>query len=179
MARTASAAALRREAQLEGILSASPVIPVLTLERATDAPALARALVAGGLPVLEVTLRTPAAAEAIAAITRAVPEAIIGVGTVLDGEDLAQAHALGVRFAVSPGATGELLDAAAAGSLPFLPGVHTASEVMAALQRSFRILKFFPAAAAGTSTSPTIVTLPWYRSCGFSPSPRSAFLPVG
>jgi 2-dehydro-3-deoxyphosphogluconate aldolase/(4S)-4-hydroxy-2-oxoglutarate aldolase len=149
MARSADAAALRRDERLEGILAASPVIPVLTLQRAADAPEVARALVCGGLPALEVTLRTPAAPEAIAAITRAVPEAIVGVGTVLDGEDLAQARALGARFAVSPGATAELLDAAAAGTLPFLPGVHTASEVMAALQRSFRILKFFPAVAAG------------------------------
>lgn len=138
-----------RRAALEGILKASPIIPVITIERVEDAVPLARALVAGGITALEVTLRTPAAPAAAAAIARDVPEAVLGLGTVLTPQDLATARSLGARFAVSPGATPELLDAADARDLPLLPGVQTASEVMAALARGFDVLKFFPAGQAG------------------------------
>jgi 2-dehydro-3-deoxyphosphogluconate aldolase / (4S)-4-hydroxy-2-oxoglutarate aldolase len=138
-----------RRARLEEILRASPIIPVITIERAEDGVPLARALAAGGLPALEITLRTPAAPAAAKAIAEQVPEAILGVGTVLTREDLEAARGLGARFAVSPGATLELLDAAAASDLPFLPGIQTASELMAALARGFDVVKFFPAVPAG------------------------------
>ena len=105
--------------------------------------------VAGGLAALEITLRTAAAPAAAAAIAKAVPEAIVGLGTVLTREDLETARNLGARFALSPGATPELLDAAAAGELPFIPGIQTSSEIMAALARGFDVVKFFPAVPAG------------------------------
>lgn len=138
-----------RRTRLEEILRASPIIPVITIERVEDAVPLARALVAGGITALEVTLRTPAAAAAAKAIAVSVPDAVLGLGTVLTREDLDTARSLNARYVVSPGATPELLDAAADGDLPLLPGVQTASEVMAALARGFDILKFFPAAQAG------------------------------
>jgi 2-dehydro-3-deoxyphosphogluconate aldolase/(4S)-4-hydroxy-2-oxoglutarate aldolase len=138
-----------RRAQLDDLLRAAPVIPVITIERAEEGVPLARALVAGGLRALEITLRTPAAPAAAKAIGEAVPEAIVGVGTVLTPQDLESARGLGARFAVSPGATPELLDAAAGGELPFIPGVQTASELMAALARGFEVVKLFPAVPAG------------------------------
>jgi 2-dehydro-3-deoxyphosphogluconate aldolase/(4S)-4-hydroxy-2-oxoglutarate aldolase len=138
-----------RRKRLEEILRAAPVIPVITIEHARDAVPLARALVAGGLVALEITLRTPAASAAAVAIIREVPEALVGIGTVLSPHDLVTARALKARFALSPGATPELLDAAAQSALPFIPGVQTASEVMAALARGFDVLKLFPAAPAG------------------------------
>ena len=138
-----------RRAKLDNILRGAPIIPVITIERVEDAVPLARALVAGGLVALEITLRTPAAPEAAAAIAAALPEAIIGLGTVLTPKDLETARALGARFALSPGATTELLDAAAADELPFIPGVQTSSELMAALARGFDVVKFFPAVPAG------------------------------
>jgi 2-dehydro-3-deoxyphosphogluconate aldolase / (4S)-4-hydroxy-2-oxoglutarate aldolase len=138
-----------RRDKLDAILRASPIIPVITIERADDGAPLARALVAGGLPALEVTLRTPAAPAAAKAIAREVPEAMLGIGTVLTREDLETARNLGARFAVSPGATPDLLDAAAASALPFLPGIQTASEIMAALARGFDVVKLFPALPAG------------------------------
>jgi 2-dehydro-3-deoxyphosphogluconate aldolase / (4S)-4-hydroxy-2-oxoglutarate aldolase len=138
-----------RRTGLDSILQAAPVIPVLTIEREEDGVPLARALVAGGVGALEITLRTPAAAAAARAIAKALPEAILGIGTVLTPQDLETARGLGASFAVSPGATPELLDAAAGGDLPFLPGVATASEVMAALARGFEVVKLFPAVPAG------------------------------
>ena len=149
MTRASGTAADIRRAALEGILKSSPIIPVLTIECVEDAVPLARALVAGGITALEVTLRTPAAPAAAAAIARDVPDAVLGLGTVLTPEDLGTARSLQARFVASPGATPELLDAAAAGELPLLPGVQTASEVMAALARGFDVLKFFPAGQAG------------------------------
>lgn len=138
-----------RRTRLEEVLRAAPVVPVITIERAADAVPMARALVAGGLRALEITLRTPAAPVAARAIANEVPEAILGLGTVLTAQDLETARTLGARFALSPGATPELLDAAAAGELPFIPGVQTASELMAALARGFDVVKFFPAGPAG------------------------------
>jgi 2-dehydro-3-deoxyphosphogluconate aldolase/(4S)-4-hydroxy-2-oxoglutarate aldolase len=134
---------------LEKILIPARIVPVLTIARAEDGVPLARALVAGGVRVLEVTFRTEAAAEAARAIIAEVPDAIVGMGTVLNADDLRRARALGAQFAVSPGATPDLLDAAAAGDLPLLPGVATASEVMQAQARGFNLLKFFPAEQAG------------------------------
>jgi 2-dehydro-3-deoxyphosphogluconate aldolase/(4S)-4-hydroxy-2-oxoglutarate aldolase len=131
------------------VVSAAPVIPVIVLERAADAVPLARALLAGGLPVIEVTLRTDAALEAIRAIAREVPQAIVGAGTVLGRADLDAARDAGARFAVSPGATPELLAAGRQCGLPLLPGAMTPSEVIAAVAAGYDTLKLFPAAQAG------------------------------
>jgi 2-dehydro-3-deoxyphosphogluconate aldolase/(4S)-4-hydroxy-2-oxoglutarate aldolase len=122
---------------------------VLTIERPEHAVPLARALVAGGVRVLEVTLRTPAAIEAAKAMIAEVPDAIVGVGTILTAEDFARARSLGAKFGISPGGTPDLLKAAAESDLPFAPGVATASEVMQALAHGFDIVKFFPAEQFG------------------------------
>jgi 2-dehydro-3-deoxyphosphogluconate aldolase/(4S)-4-hydroxy-2-oxoglutarate aldolase len=126
-----------------------PVIPVIVIERVADAVPMARALVDGGIRVLEVTLRTPAACASIAAIARAVPQAIVGAGTVRSGADAHAAFAAGARFAVSPGWSPALGAACRAIGLPLLPGVASASEVMLAAEEGYRFLKFFPAGAAG------------------------------
>jgi 2-dehydro-3-deoxyphosphogluconate aldolase/(4S)-4-hydroxy-2-oxoglutarate aldolase len=131
------------------ILKTGPVIPVIVIDDAAQAVPLARALLAGGVRVLEVTLRTPAALQAIHSIAREVPEALVGAGTILNPEDLRLALEAGARFGISPGATPELLRAARDAALPFLPGVATASEAMAALAAGFSAMKFFPAAQAG------------------------------
>jgi len=135
--------------KLAELFKAAQVIPVLTIERLEDAVPLARALVAGGVCVLEVTLRTPVAIPAAKAIMAGVPEAIVGIGTILNAGDLARAEALGAKFGISPGATPELLGAAAASGLPFAPGIATASELMQALARGFSLVKFFPAEQSG------------------------------
>ena len=131
---------------LEQMLKLAPVVPVLTIEDEAHAVALGRALVAGGLPMLEVTLRTPAAIGAIRRISGEVEGAVVGAGTVLTAKDLDRAAAAGALFAVSPG-LGE--GARPDGPVPLLPGVATASEVMAALAAGFEYLKFFPAVPAG------------------------------
>jgi 2-dehydro-3-deoxyphosphogluconate aldolase/(4S)-4-hydroxy-2-oxoglutarate aldolase len=131
------------------LIRQATVIPVLTIERLEDAVPLAKALVAGGVRTLEVTLRTAVAVDAARAIIAGVPEAIVGIGTILSGDDLARAEALGAKFGISPGATPELLTAAAASRLPFAPGIATASELMQALAHGFDVVKFFPAEQAG------------------------------
>ncbi len=138
-----------RRTILLAILGRAPVIPVLTVEGAEDGVLLAQALVAGGLPVIEVTLRTPGALDAIAAIIRAVPDAIVGAGTVLGQSQVDEANAAGAAFLVSPGATPALVAAAASGAAPLLPGVATASEAMAMAEAGLSVLKFFPAEPAG------------------------------
>lgn len=138
-----------RAAQLDAILARAPVLPVLVLERIDDAVPLARTLVDAGLPVLEVTLRTDAALEAIARIAREVPDALVGAGTVLDAISLAAVEQAGAAFAIAPGATDALYAAADASPLPFLPGIATASELMRGLERGHRRFKFFPAEAMG------------------------------
>jgi 2-dehydro-3-deoxyphosphogluconate aldolase/(4S)-4-hydroxy-2-oxoglutarate aldolase len=138
----------RRE-KLVALFRQATIIPVLTIERLEHAVPLAKALVAGGVRTLEVTLRTPVAIEAAKAIMTEVPDAIVGIGTILNGDDLARAKALGAVFGISPGATPELLNAAAASDLPFAPGIATASELMAALAAGFDLVKFFPAEQAG------------------------------
>jgi len=148
----------------------APVIPVIVLERADDAVPLARALVAGGVRVLEVTLRTPVALTAIEAIARAVPEAIVGAGTVRRDADARAAHAAGARFAVSPGWSPRVAAACRSLGLALLPGVASASEVMQAADEGFRFLKFFPAAAAGG----TAMLKAWA-----SPFADIAFCPTG
>lgn len=134
--------------KLDEILAAAPVIPVIVLDDAAHAKPLAAALVAGGLRVLEVTLRTSAALEAIAQM-RDVEDAIVGAGTVLDAEQLRAVAAAGAQFAVSPGLTPTLARAAQDGPIELLPGVATASEVMVARENGFQRLKFFPAESSG------------------------------
>jgi 2-dehydro-3-deoxyphosphogluconate aldolase / (4S)-4-hydroxy-2-oxoglutarate aldolase len=136
-------------ATLQAILGRVPVVPVLTIEADTDAVGLAKALVAGGLNVLEITLRTPAAMTAIRAIVNAVPGVIVGAGTILDADQGSKAIHSGAKFLVSPGITPSLAQAAERWPVPFLPGVATASEAMALRDLGYRVLKFFPAEAAG------------------------------
>jgi 2-dehydro-3-deoxyphosphogluconate aldolase / (4S)-4-hydroxy-2-oxoglutarate aldolase len=135
--------------KLAALFERATIIPVLTIDRVEDAVPLARALVAGGVRVLEVTLRTPVAIEAAKAIIAEVPDAIVGIGTILNADDLARAEALGAVFGISPGATPELLKAAAASDLPFAPGIVTASELMQARAHGFNLVKFFPAEPSG------------------------------
>jgi 2-dehydro-3-deoxyphosphogluconate aldolase/(4S)-4-hydroxy-2-oxoglutarate aldolase len=138
-----------KQEKLAELFRQAIVIPVLTIERFEDAVPLANALVAGGVRTLEVTLRTPAAIEAAKAMIAQVPDAIVGIGTILNADDLARVEALGARFGISPGATPELLRAAAASDLPFAPGIATASELMQALAHGFDLVKFFPAEQSG------------------------------
>ena len=126
-----------------------PVIPVIVLHRLADAVPLARALVAGGVRVLELTLRTPAALDCIGAIARAVPEAIVGAGTVRSAADVAAVQRAGAAFAVSPGWSADIAQACRDAALPLLPGVATASETMASAAAGHSFVKFFPAVAAG------------------------------
>lgn len=134
---------------LETVLHVAPVMPVVVIEDARHAVALARALVAGGIPAIEVTLRTRAALDAVRAIASEVEGAIVGVGTVRKPQDLADAEKAGARFAVSPGATPSLVAAAQDHALPWLPGAGTASEVMTLAEQGFVYQKFFPAESAG------------------------------
>lgn len=136
-------------ASADALMRLCPVIPVLTVERLEDAVPLAQALVAGGLTVLEVTLRTPVAIEAIAMMAAAAPAAIVGAGTVLNGGDYDRALTAGARFIVSPGLTEPLIAAFRAAPLPFLPGVATATEVMRGLDAGLTRFKFFPAETSG------------------------------
>ncbi|MGI5487704.1 bifunctional 4-hydroxy-2-oxoglutarate aldolase/2-dehydro-3-deoxy-phosphogluconate aldolase [Microtetraspora malaysiensis] len=131
------------------LLDLAPVVPVVVVDDAATAVPLARALVAGGLPVIEVTLRTDAALDAIRRIADEVPDAVVGAGTVRSADDIAAAVAAGSRFLVSPGTTPSLLDALLDGGVPFLPGVATASEAMAVRERGITEMKFFPAEVAG------------------------------
>jgi len=147
-----------------------PVIPVIVLDRVGDAVPLARALVAGGVRVLEVTLRTPAALACIEAIARAVPEAIVGAGTLRSAADARAARDAGSAFGVSPGYTKALGAACRDIGLPLLPGVATASEVMAAQADGIDFLKFFPATAAGG--------LPMLKALA-GPFPDVVFCPTG
>ncbi|MCF3104434.1 bifunctional 4-hydroxy-2-oxoglutarate aldolase/2-dehydro-3-deoxy-phosphogluconate aldolase [Streptomyces roseoverticillatus] len=152
------------------VLGLAPVLPVAVLSDAADAVPLARALVAGGLPAIEVTLRTDAALDAIRAVAAEVPEAAVGAGTVLSPARAAAAVRAGARFLVSPGWTDPLLAALRETGVPFLPGVSTVSEVMALLERGVREMKFFPAQAAGGA--------PYLASLA-SPLPEARFCPTG
>ncbi|MEZ5752200.1 MAG: bifunctional 4-hydroxy-2-oxoglutarate aldolase/2-dehydro-3-deoxy-phosphogluconate aldolase [Paracoccaceae bacterium] len=147
----------------------APVIPVLVIDDLAHAEPLACALVAGGLPVLEVTLRTACAIDAIAAMAT-VPGAHVGAGTVLSADDAARSKAAGASFAVSPGATDALVAACIAQDLPLLPGAATASEVMALLERGYRTMKFFPAGPAGG---------PAMLKALHGPLPQATFCPTG
>lgn len=159
-----------RQESLARLFSAAKVVPVITIDRIEDAVPLARSLVAGGIRVLEITLRTSVALEAAKAIIAEVPDAIVGLGTVLDGADLARAASIDAKFALSPGATPELLQAASRSHIPFVPGIATASELMAALAHGFEIVKFFPAQQAGGISA--------LRALG-GPFPHARFCPTG
>jgi 2-dehydro-3-deoxyphosphogluconate aldolase/(4S)-4-hydroxy-2-oxoglutarate aldolase len=135
--------------RLDAILARSPLIPVIAIEEADAAVPLARALIAGGLSVLEMTLRTAAAPEAIRRIVRDVPEAVVGVGTIRSADDARQAAGLGAQFGVSPGTTPQIYAACTSAGLPLLPGVATASEILVAFDHGCEVVKFFPAVPAG------------------------------
>lgn len=152
------------------LLDLAPVIPVVVLDDAADAAPLARALVEGGLPVVEVTLRTAAALDAVRAIAEEVPEAVVGAGTVLTPEQAEEAVDAGAGFLVSPGWTDRLLEGMLGCGVPVLPGVSTASEVIALLERGLTEMKFFPAEAAGGAA---------YLKSLASPLPRARFCPTG
>ncbi|QFS82662.1 KHG/KDPG aldolase [Roseivivax sp. THAF197b] len=147
----------------------APVIPVLVIDDLAHARPLAEALVAGGLPVLEVTLRTPVALEAIAEMAQ-VEGGVVGAGTLLTPADVEKAVAAGARFGVSPGATDTILDACEAADLPLLPGAATSSEVMRLLERGYSVQKFFPAEANGGAKA--------LKAIG-APLPQVRFCPTG
>lgn len=155
--------------QAAEICQLGPVVPVLIVEDVARAAPLAEALVAGGLPVLEVTLRTPAALDAITAMAE-VEGGVVGAGTLLTPADVEAAKKAGALFGVSPGATGLVLDAAEANDLPLLPGAATATEVMALFERGYTVQKFFPAEASGGA--PLLKALS-------SPLPQVQFCPTG
>ena len=159
-----------KQARIAAILSAAPVVPVLTIDDRAVAVPLARALIAGGLTAIEVTLRTPAALECIRAIAGDVEAANVGAGTVLDAALYEAAEKAGARFMVSPGATDALLDAADSSPVPFLPGAATAGEAMRLADRGYRHLKFFPAEPAGGIA---------YLRALASPIPSVHFCPTG
>ena len=156
-------------ARARDICKAAPVVPVIVIDRLEDAVPMAEALVAGGLPALEVTLRTPVALDAIRSMAE-VKGGIVGAGTVVSPADAKAAKAAGATFAVSPGATDRLLDACEAADLPMLPGAATASEAMALLERGYDMLKFFPAEASGGA--------PALKGIG-APLPQISFCPTG
>lgn len=151
-------------------LSLAPVIPVVVLEKADDAAPLARALFAGGLRTVEITLRTPAALDAIRAASAAAPDLVVGAGTVLTEDDIHAAAEAGARYALSPGATIPLLRAGRDAPIPLVPGVATASEIMQGLALGYRCFKFFPAEQLGG-----VATL---RAIG-APLPAAKFCPTG
>lgn len=151
------------------IAALAPIIPVLVVDDAAHAQPLAQALVAGGLPALEVTLRTPAALEVIAEMAR-VEGGVVGAGTLLNTQDVENAKAAGATFGVSPGATQYLIDACSANELPLLPGAATASEVMFLFEQGFDLMKFFPAETNGGA--------PALKAIG-GPIPQVKFCPTG
>jgi 2-dehydro-3-deoxyphosphogluconate aldolase/(4S)-4-hydroxy-2-oxoglutarate aldolase len=161
---------MNTKASIAEILQLSPVMPVVTIEDAATAPDLARALVRGGIRVIEITLRTSQALRAIESIAAQVPEICVGVGTVMSPTDLNLAAEAGATFAISPGATRELLEAGANFRIPYLPAVATASELMSALVAGYRHFKLFPANVAGG-----IGALKGF----YGPFPEARFCPTG
>ncbi|KUJ78568.1 bifunctional 4-hydroxy-2-oxoglutarate aldolase/2-dehydro-3-deoxy-phosphogluconate aldolase [Ruegeria profundi] len=151
------------------ICGLAPIVPVLVVDDAAQARPLAEALVAGGLPALEVTLRTPAALDAIRAMAQ-VPGGVVGAGTLVTPEDVRAAKEAGAQFGVSPGATDALIAACEAEGLPLLPGAATASEAMRLLEKGYDMLKFFPAEASGGA--------PALKAIG-APLPQITFCPTG
>ncbi len=165
-----SAAMQERQDALESMLRAAPVVAVVVIDNRRDAVPLARALVVGGIRAIEVTLRTPAALDAIADISAEVDDAMAGAGTVLSAADLHAAEQAGARFAVSPGMSPELSAAVEKSTLPFLPGSASASEALALFERGYRLQKFFPAEPAGGAH--------YLRALG-GPLPGIGFCPTG
>lgn len=160
----------QRRERLESILRLAPVVAVVTIADAGVAAPLAQALLDGGIAAIEVTLRTPAALDAIRAIAKDLPQAAVGAGTVLSAIDLAAAADAGAKFAVSPGASPALLAAADTCALPLLPGAATASEAMAMAERGYTLQKFFPAEPAGGAE---------YLRALAGPLPNIRFCPTG
>ncbi|MDH4331908.1 MAG: bifunctional 4-hydroxy-2-oxoglutarate aldolase/2-dehydro-3-deoxy-phosphogluconate aldolase [Desulfobulbaceae bacterium] len=152
------------------VFAQGPVVPVMVIKDLAHAVPLARALVAGGIRVLEITLRTPVAVEAIREIAKSVPEAVVGAGTVTTAEDLVAVSEAGAVFAISPGLTPELLDAANRGPIALIPGIATVSELMVGLQWRYDHFKFFPAEAAGG--------IPMLKAIA-GPFPKVIFCPTG
>lgn len=160
-----------RHSQLvDEVFALAPVIPVLAIDRIEDALPLCRALVDNGLPVLEITLRTACALDAIALVARELPHACVGAGTVLSASDLAKVTEAGARFAISPGATDTLFNAAKTSAVPLIPGIATASELMRGLEHGWRRFKFFPAESSGG-----IAALKGFGG----PLPMARFCPTG
>ncbi|UPG94401.1 bifunctional 4-hydroxy-2-oxoglutarate aldolase/2-dehydro-3-deoxy-phosphogluconate aldolase [Luteibacter aegosomatissinici] len=159
-----------KQAKVAATLALAPVVPVVIIEDASKAVGMARALVAGGVPAIEVTLRTAAALDAVRAIAAEVEGAFVGVGTVLAAKDLEAAFKAGAKFAVSPGSSSRLLDAADDHELPLLPGAATSSEAMELLERGYRFQKFFPAVPAGGAK---------LIGAWASPLPQITFCPTG
>ncbi|NOV30282.1 bifunctional 4-hydroxy-2-oxoglutarate aldolase/2-dehydro-3-deoxy-phosphogluconate aldolase [Methylomonas sp. BW4-1] len=155
---------------IKEVMTTSPVMPVMVINQLEQAVPLARALVEGGLKVLEITLRTPVALDAIRRIKAEVPGAIVGAGTIINTQTLKNAIDAGAEFIVSPGVTDSLLDAALASGVPILPGVITPSEVMRLMDKGITAMKFFPAEAAGG--------IPMLKSIG-GPLPQVTFCPTG
>ncbi len=156
--------------KIRDVLILAPVIPVLVVEKLEHAAPLAKALYAGGLRVLEITLRTKVALDVIEAMRAAVPDAVVGAGTLLREQDFERAKSVGAQFAVTPGLTRQLAEAAAAVDFPLLPGVVTPGEILQALHYGFDTLKFFPAQPAGG--------VPMLQAFG-GPFPEVAFCPTG
>lgn len=166
--------------EAEKICTLAPVIPVLVVNDPAIAQPLAKALVAGGLPALEVTLRTPAALEVIAEMAK-VEGGVVGAGTLLSPKDVTDAIAAGAKFGVSPGATDTLLTTCEAVDLPLLPGAATSTEVMLLLERGYRVQKFFPAEANGGAAALKAIgaPLPQVRFCptgGITPANAPSYL---
>jgi 2-dehydro-3-deoxyphosphogluconate aldolase/(4S)-4-hydroxy-2-oxoglutarate aldolase len=160
----------RHSQQVDAVFALAPVIPVITIAAIEEAAPLARALADNGLPVLEVTLRTDCALDAIARIATEVPQACVGAGTVLSAGDLAAVERAGARFAISPGVTEALYEAGSAAGIPLIPGIATAGELMRGLERGWRRFKFFPAEASGG-----IAALKGFAG----PLPMARFCPTG
>lgn len=154
----------------DSLLDRVPVIPVVVIDDLENAVPIARALVAGGVPVIELTLRTPVALDAIERIAAEVPEIFLGAGTIVEPGQAKQASSAGAQFLVSPGSTRNLLSAMADTGLPHLPGVATVSEMLTALEAGYTELKFFPAEAAGGAS---------YLKAVHSPVPAARFCPTG
>lgn len=160
----------RHSQRVDAVFARAPVVPVITIERLEDALPLCRALVDNGLPVLEVTLRTACALDAIALLARELPQACVGAGTVLCEADLRRVEAAGAQFAISPGCTDALYAAAKACAIPLIPGIATASELMRGLEHGWQRFKFFPAEASGG-----VAALKGFAG----PLPMARFCPTG
>jgi 2-dehydro-3-deoxyphosphogluconate aldolase/(4S)-4-hydroxy-2-oxoglutarate aldolase len=154
----------------ESLIDRVPVIPVVVVDEVEHAVPVAQALVAGGLPVIELTLRTPVAVDAIRRIATEVPDILVGAGTIVEPQQAKEAAEAGAQFLVSPGSTPSLLAAMSETGLPNLPGVATVSEILALLEHGYREMKFFPAEASGG--------VPFLKAVS-SPLPAARFCPTG